>query len=615
MSANYMLLPILIPFIAGVLCLACYDKLAKAAGPVLVLATLANLVSAILLFKQDLAGEMPFGGFGLTLSLRNDAFSSFILLSAAVLGLLLAVYAASFMRGKKMEGVFFAFYLFTISLLQGAVLADHLITLLFFWEGMLITLFAMIAVGHAGAFRTAVKAFFINGVTDLCMMAGIALVLAEAKTLSISAISKSPLSTDGLAGLAFVLLFIGAISKAGSMPFHSWIPDAAGDAPLPFMALMPGAMEKLLGIYFLSRISLDMFKIGDSWASTLLMTVGAVTLLLAVLMALVQKDFKRLLSFHAISQVGYMILGIGTGTALGVIGGLFHMLNNAMYKSTLFLTGGAVERQAGTTDLRRIGGLGTKMPITFACFVVAALSISGVPPFNGFYSKELVYDGALERHWIFYAVAAAGSFFTAASFLKLGHAAFKGEYKAPTSDVKEAPWPMLAPMLIIAALCVFFGLGNALPIDGLIVPAVGKHFADAEHVGGLVPHKWGLVVATIVVLSLAVYNHRWGVKRTGTGLGAVDHIHNAPVAHQLYDAAEKRRFDPYELALWFVNAVAELAFMADRAIDAIYDKVATSCARVSSLKLSKLHDGSHATYLAWSVAGAAIVIFYLVGGF
>src|SRR5690242_16824892 len=125
-----------------------------------------------------------------------------------------------------------------------------------------------------------------------------------------------------------------------------------------------------------------------------MMTIGAVTLLLAVLMALIQKDFKRLLSFHAISQVGYMILGIGTGTAFGIVGGLFHMVNNALYKSTLFLTGGAVERQAGTTDLKKIGGLGKSMPITWGCFLVAALSISGVPFTNGFYSKELIYHGA-----------------------------------------------------------------------------------------------------------------------------------------------------------------------------------------------------------------------------
>ena len=132
------------------------------------------------------------------------------------------------------------------------------------------------------------------------------------------------------------------------------------------------------------------------------MMVGAVTILLAVVMALVQKDYKRLLSYHAISQVGYMVLGIGTALPIGIIGGLFHMINHAMYKSCLFLTGGAVEKQAGTTDLDKLGGLARKMPVTFVCFFIAAASISGVPPFNGFFSKELVYDAALEQRLVFY---------------------------------------------------------------------------------------------------------------------------------------------------------------------------------------------------------------------
>ena len=154
------------------------------------------------------------------------------------------------------------------------------------------------------------------------------------------------------------------------------------------------------------------------------MIVGRRDILLAVMMALVQKDYKRLLSYHAISQVGYMILGIGTALPVGIVGGLFHMINNALYKSCLFLTGGSVEKQAGTTDLAKLGGLARKMPVTFVCFLVAALSISGCPPFNGFFSKELVYDAALERHIVFYLAALLGTFLTAASFLKLGHAAY-----------------------------------------------------------------------------------------------------------------------------------------------------------------------------------------------
>ncbi len=140
------------------------------------------------------------------------------------------------------------------------------------------------------------------------------------------------------------------------------------------------------------------------------MIIGAATILFAVMMALIQKDFKKLLSYHAISQVGYMILGIGTGLPAGIVGGLFHMINHAMYKSCLFLTGGSVEKQAGTTDLKKLGGIGRLMPVTFICFIIAAAAISGVPPLNGFFSKELVYDGALERHWIFYAAALSAHF-------------------------------------------------------------------------------------------------------------------------------------------------------------------------------------------------------------
>ena len=343
--------------------------------------------------------------------------------------------------------------------------------MLFFWEGLLLTLFGLIAMGGKEAFKTATKAFIIVGISDLCLMTGIGITGYLTGTLTISRITV-PANTLG--SMAFIFMMIGAISKAGSMPFHSWIPDAAVDAPLPFMAFLPASLEKLLGIYLLARISLDMFKLNaGSWLSILLMTIGAITIVLAVMMALIQKDYKRLLSYHAISQVGYMILGIGTCLPVGIIGGLFHMINNALYKSCLFLTAGSVEKQTGTTNLYKLGGLWSKMPITFACFFITAASISGVPPFNGFFSKEMVYEGALERGSIFYLAALVGSFFTAASFLKLGHSAFLGKTNQPGENIKEASWPMLIPMIVIASICIIFGLFNRFAIGTFIEPVFG----------------------------------------------------------------------------------------------------------------------------------------------
>jgi NADH-quinone oxidoreductase subunit L len=608
-----LLLPILVPAVAGAICLL-LSRSPRLSGGVLVAAMVANLAAVVAIFKEPLEPLTFSLGLDLALRFQLDDLASFITLGAAVLGLLIALYTAKVMSERKGGAVFDALFLLTVAMANGAVLADHLVTLLVFWEAMMLSLYAMISMGHPGAYKTAFKAFFISGVTDLCLMAGAGLVWYSAGTLVMSGVH---LDADGLNGLAFVLLAVGAMSKAGAMPFHSWIPDAALDAPLPFMALLPGCLEKLLGIYLLARVSLYMFTLGHGWASTLLMAVGAVTIVLAVLMALIQKDYKRLLSFHAISQVGYMILGIGTGTAVGIVGGLFHMVNNAVYKSALFLTGGAVERQAGTTDLRKLGGLAARMPITSACFAVAALSISGVYPFNGFFSKELVYGAALHRHWLFYAAAAGGSFLTAASFLKLGLAAYKGAYQAPAAEVKEAPPSILAPMIGLAGLCVLLGLANEWAILRLVVPSVPERFHEgmAHLHTGLIPGSWILAGATVAVQAAAVLNHVLGRRRYGSHLGAVDHIHHAPVARQLYDAAERRWFDPYELALKLLHVVAVVGNAVDRAVDFFYDRLVTWLARGAAALVAEAHAGTHAGYLGWSVIGAALVVFYLfVGG-
>lgn len=168
--------------------------------------------------------------------------------------------------------------------------------------------------------------------------------------------------------------------------------------------------------------------------NTVLMITGSITIVAAVMMALIQHDLKKLLGYHAVSQVGYMVLGIGTGNPLGIAGGLFHMVNNAIYKSCLFLSGGAVEKRTGTTNLEKLGGFAKIMPISFVTFLIASLAISGVPPLNGFASKWLIYQGIIETVrnggylWVLWLVAAMfGSALTLASFMKLTHAVFLGQ--------------------------------------------------------------------------------------------------------------------------------------------------------------------------------------------
>jgi NADH-quinone oxidoreductase subunit L len=306
-----------------------------------------------------------------------------------------------------------------------------------------------------------------------------------------------------------------------------------------------------------------------------------------------------------------MVLGIGTMAPIGIVGGLFHMINNALYKSCLFLTAGSVERQAGGTDLEKLGGLRNKMPVTFICFAITAVSISGLPPFNGFFSKELIYDAALERGVIFYLACLLGSFFTFASFLKLGHAAFLGKISEDNRKVREAPLAMLAPMIIIAAICVIFGVANFIPLKIFIQPILGAHRLEGKDFSGL-PKNMMLVIATIVVLAMALLNHLYGVRKTHTGLGAVDHIYHAPVLSGIYRLAERGYSDPYNIGLVIARIISYIVWGLDRFIDWLYNIFVVKLAFAFSWAARKSHSGNYSHYIAWSLLAAAFIVIVLL---
>ncbi len=572
------------------------------------LSSLVNAILAFSLFGKQADYIVPWAGFGLDFSLRLYQFSGFILAACAFFGLLIAVYSFKFMSDRHNQKQFYACLLLSLSFVNGAVLADNLALLLFFWEALLITMFVMINAGSDHAYHTAKKAFIIVGFSDICLMAGVILAGILGGTLNIAGMH---LSCSGLSNLAFILLIIGALAKAGSMPFHTWIPNAAVDSPLPFMAFFPAAIEKLLGIYFLSRICLDIFKLEASSAmSTLLMAVGAFTIILAVMMALIQKDYKRLLSYHAISQVGYMVLGIGTCLPVGIVGGIFHMINHALYKSCLFLTAGSVEKQTGTTELSVLGGLWRKMPVTFICFTVAALSISGVFPFNGFFSKELIYDAALERGLVFYIAAILGSFFTAISFLKLGHAVFIGRSRKDYPQLKEAPYLMLLPMIAIALICIIFGVFNYLPLRNLIQPIIADRLMGHDYSG--MPHNIIIIAITLIALLGAFMHHIFAVRIMGSPLKAADDIYHAPVIRRVYNWAERGFFDPYIIGMKLIDKLSMFLMSLDRLIDWFLGDFCVSLSNRTSLLIRQLHSGYYVIYIIWSLIGAAFVVVFAI---
>jgi NADH-quinone oxidoreductase subunit L len=614
---NLILIPIVLPLLAGLALLLISEKTRYLKELLAIGASLVSLLAAadIFLLRPDpltyrwLGPAMPF-------TLRADSLSAFLLLAVSMFSTAIAVY--SFSAPKKGPAKWFFFsLLMTQAFAAGAALADNMVAMLFFWEGLLVFLYTFIALSQdtREAQRTAMKAFLINGATDICLLVGITITGYIAGTMSMSEISANRLTLDyGWSIFAYVLLMIGATAKAGAFPFHTWIPDAATDSSSPFMAYVPAAIDKLLGIYFLARASVYLYALNNSM-SIVLMTLGAVTILVAVMMAFVQKDYKRLLSYHAVSQTGYMILGIGTLNPIGIAGGLFHMINHATYKSCLFMTAGSVERQTGTNDLTRLGGLFRVMPVTGVAFMIAAAAISGIAPLNGFFSKELVYRGTLATgHTGFFLAAELGSFLTLASFLKLGHSAFFGKLPEALKDTKEAPFSALLPMLALAAICVAFGFGAHLPTKLFIGPSLASLNVIPGEMAGFELNK--LYFLSVIVILAAVINHMMGLAAGGGKPSrASDHIHYAPVLKETYAMAERRAFDIYEIGMDRVMpAVSYALFKTDRFFDWTIDAMPSGVASVLGGTSRRFHNGSYPLYMALTLIAAAVYIL-LAGGF
>ncbi len=338
-----------------------------------------------------------------------DGLNAWVAPFAGLFTLIVAGWSAIFMRYHPRRPLYYAALLFTVSAALCALYADGAATFLAAWGVLALLLYVLVGIDGERAGRVARKSFLIIGGADFLTLLGVLLMLQLAGEASFSAIQTAPLAATGLGAIALVLILIGALAKAGAMPFHTWIPDAATVAPAPVLAYLPASLDKLLGIYLLARASIYLFQLSYG-IGLLLMVVGAVTIVAAVTAALLQKDLKRLLSFNAVGQVGYMVLGIGTGVPIGVAGGIFHMLNHALYECCFFLCSGNVEHRVRTTNLDKLGGLARYMPVTFGATVVAAFAVSGIPPLNGFFSKWMVYQGTIESaSWSAYGTAGQGA--------------------------------------------------------------------------------------------------------------------------------------------------------------------------------------------------------------
>jgi len=597
------LLSLAVPFISGLVSFITPKGQKKLVSVLALVASSATLAFCIGIFLN----KPIFVSFEGIQYLLADNLSAFITLFVGLFGLLIVLYSSAFMKDRDDLNKYYAYVLWTISASIGVAISNHLVLLLTFWGILGITLYLLIAMGSEGAETSAKKTFIIMGSSDAVLLLGIAILWKIAPSLEMSGMHIA--LTSRLAVLSFVCFALAAFAKAGAMPLHTWIPDSAESAPTPVMAFLPGSLDKLLGIYLLFRASVNIFEIKpNSGVALFLMITGVITIIAAVMMALTQRNLKKMLSYHAVSQVGYMVLGLGTANPIGIAGALFHMLNHAIYKCCLFLTAGNVEYRTGTNDLGKLGGLAKLMPFTFLIFLIASFAGSGIPPFNGFFSKWMVYQGIIElgktgtKLWPLWLVAAMfGSALTLAIFMKLIHAVFLGQPSSnKISKVKEVPLLMNVSSFVLAALCIIFGIfALRIPIKLLITPSIGGQISFSG--------VWNSSLATILILiglviGFIIYflgnlksrevgqfvggeDLEKNPQMKPSGLEFYNNIKEMPFLQFMYNRAEEKLFDIYEQGKKLTLAINSF--------------------------FRYLHNGVLPTYCVWVLLGM-IVIFLIV---
>ena len=404
--------------------------------------------------------------------------------TSSLVGMFVALCALLFaVSEREHEPRFYFFYLLLVLGMEGVVLTGDLFNLFVFLEILSIASYILIAsAGRPRALLGSFRYLMIGSLGVAFFLLGIFLFYQATGSLSLRLMAEAIRSTRRARGsadwqrlqLAVVCLTTGAGVKAAFVPFHTWLPDAHATAPHPVSAVLSGVMIKIS--FLVVWRMLVLFSAGE--LQRVLLWAGAVTAVFGVVAAIAQTDGKRLLAFHSVSQMGYIVAAFGAGSAVALGASLYHLVNHSLFKSLLFLSLGAVIHATGEGDigrLRRLGGLAGRLPGVFALFLVGALSIAGVPPFNGYVSKGLVTAGlhSWPAAYILILLAGAG---TVASFLKLSGIFWARKPAGPPAGTEPAsggklqvPRGMLVPMSLLAFLCLLTGL-----LSGVVGPALSR---------------------------------------------------------------------------------------------------------------------------------------------
>ena len=463
------------------------------------------------------------------LGVTVDALAAIMLIVVTSVSLLVQVYSQGYMRGDPGYSRYFAFMSLFTACMLGLVLADNLLFLYVFWEGVGLCSYLLIGFWfhRPAAARAATKAFLVTRLGDFGFLAAILFLYFKTGTFDIGELQSLALM-GAIGGTALtwaaIGVFSGAVGKSAQFPLHTWLPDAM-EGPTPVSALIHAATMVAAGVYLVARM-FPVFATSVE-AVTTVAVIGGFTAIFAATMGLVMNDIKRVLAYSTISQLGYMMLGLGVvgigvandaialeeGLALGVAVGMFHLFNHAFFKALLFLGAGSVNHATGTFDMREMGGLRKVMPWTYASFLAASISIVGIWPLAGFWSKEGILDHAWDHQTALFFLAIITVFLTAFYMFRVVFLTFGGEYRgskdvnsgagAHGPSLHESPLVMVAPMGVLAILAVISGW---LPVSSFLGGESVSFFGALAS-----PMAWVsmLLAAGGILLAYALYSAKW----------------------------------------------------------------------------------------------------------
>jgi NADH-quinone oxidoreductase subunit M len=404
-----------------------------------------------------------------------SAYSWVFALLVMTLSPLAFIYSTAYMRGKDGLPTFYFSFILSVLGMMGILMSRDFVSLFIFWEIMTWSSYLLVIFLGKDVEKTGIKYMIFSAIGAYSMFMAIVILHRETGSFSIS---ETLAQFGHISGetqlLTGVLLLIGFGLKSAVMPLHVWAPGAYANTPMAFTSVFSGALSKM-GIYGLGLVLLTLFnQTSFVYVGTIVAWLGAITAVMATFRAVFQDDAKKLLAYSSVAQLGYIVAALGIGTQMSVFAAIYMAILHGAFKGTLFMAVGAVERQAGTTDMRKVSGLIRNMPWTFFASLVSIIALAGIPLIGGFVGKWMLYEAAISSSNVYLVIliflSSTAAFLYSFRFL---FGLFLGQQEEETANVKEAPWQMLVPMLIMVAFLIVTGT-----FPGIIFKPIANGMAD-----------------------------------------------------------------------------------------------------------------------------------------